>query len=116
MEGPARRRTVATPAVTHLTAGAGTLIQIESEQSTIGAVKELIAQGLSLSKLSDELAKGDLFNRLGNPFTAVQLERILKHDAKRNAEAPAAAAAIGGSKLNYYDGYKFRLHQQRLLK
>jgi hypothetical protein len=30
--------------------------------------------------------------------------------------AIAAAAAIGGSELNYYDGYKFRLHQQRLLK
>jgi hypothetical protein len=30
--------------------------------------------------------------------------------------AIAAAAAIGGSKLNYYDGYKFWLHQQRLLK
>jgi hypothetical protein len=30
--------------------------------------------------------------------------------------AIAAAAAIGGSKLNHCDGYKFRPHHQRLLK
>jgi hypothetical protein len=61
------------------------LIKIESEQSTIGIVKGLKAQGLSLWKLSDELAKSGRFNHPGKPFTAVQLERILKHDAKREA-------------------------------
>jgi len=64
---------------------AASLIEIESEQSTIGAVKGLKAQGLSLRKVSDELAKGGRLNRLGKPFTAVQLERILKHDTKREA-------------------------------
>jgi len=55
-----------------------TLIPVESEQVTIAEAKRLRYMGISLRKVSDELAAAGRVNRLGKPFTAVQIERMIK--------------------------------------
>lgn len=60
------------------TGKAATLVAIEAEQAIIAEAKRLRATGISLRKVSDELAASGRFNRFGKPFTAVQIERMVK--------------------------------------
>jgi|SRR5215475_10495271 len=54
------------------------LIPIESEQAAVVEAKRLRANHLTLSQVSAALATQGCFNRLGRPFTPVQIERMVK--------------------------------------
>jgi site-specific DNA recombinase len=49
-----------------------------SEKNVIEYAKELRKSGLSLNKISDELAKSKMFTRNGNKLSGMQVSRLLK--------------------------------------
>ncbi len=60
-----------------LTANGVNLEPNETEQAIIGEARKLKAAGLSLRKVSAEMAKNGLFARNGMPFVAMQVQRLV---------------------------------------
>ena len=60
-----------------LAADGVTLTPCENEQATIAEARRLHAAGLSLRKVSANLARQGMFNRKGEPFAAVVVQQSL---------------------------------------
>ena len=59
---------------------AGDLVKNEGEQKTIGRIHELRRRGLSIRKISAQLASKGVFNRNDKPLSAKAVFRILKRN------------------------------------
>jgi DNA invertase Pin-like site-specific DNA recombinase len=54
------------------------LVPIDAEQVTIAEARRMRGMGLTLRTISDRLADAGMHNRLGQKFTPVQVERMVK--------------------------------------
>jgi putative DNA-invertase from lambdoid prophage Rac len=54
------------------------LVPVDAEQEVIARARELRGGNLSLRKISNQLVSDGYLNRQGGPFTAVQIERMVK--------------------------------------
>jgi DNA invertase Pin-like site-specific DNA recombinase len=61
------------------------LIPIEAEQATISEARRLRNTGMTLRAVSHALVAAGRLNRHGKPFTPVQVERMVKREARQEA-------------------------------
>jgi DNA invertase Pin-like site-specific DNA recombinase len=91
---------------------AARLVEDPIEQRVVGKICKLRADGVPFRSVCRALTDQGILNRVGKPFEAMQIQRIVKH-AQRNAEAarwgsPSTSALPGVGDRNRSIGCRWR--------